>query len=236
MTPPKIVTGSREQLAAAFARHFERAAAAAIRARGRCACAVPGGSVATTFFSSLVDAVVAWPLIDVFWVDERAVPPAHEASNYGLAARLWLRHVPLEPAKIHRMSGEAQDLDDAARAYESELTGALGIPPVIDLALLGMGADGHVASLFPGRPEMGEPRGFAIAVRDAPKPPADRLSLSMQTLMAARSICIAAFDADKAAILRAALETPDAGSPRPVDRLIAAHPDVTVMLNGAAGL
>lgn len=236
MTVPDIVTGTREHLAMAFVRRFEGAAAIAIRARGRFACAVPGGSVATTFFPSLVHAAVEWPRIEVFWVDERAVPPADEASNYGLAARLWLRQVPLDAAKIHRMHGEAPDLDEAARAYAIELTGTLGTPPVIDLALLGMGADGHVASLFPGRPPSAAPEAFVAAVRDAPKPPPERLTLTMTTLMAARSICIAGFDPEKAAILRTALESPDAGSPQPAVRLIATHPDLTVMLTGAPGL
>lgn len=227
MTAPAIVTGTREQLAAAFARRFEEAAAIAIRDRGRFACAVPGGSVATAFFPSLVHANVDWPRVHVFWVDERAVPPSDDASNYGLAERLWLRHVPIDAAKIHRMRGEARDLDHAAGAYAIELAGSLGTPPVIDLVLLGLGADGHVASIFPARPAL--PGALVAAVRDAPKPPPDRLTLTEATLMAAPSICIAGFEPEKAAILRGACQSPDAASRVPVVRIIAAHPDVTVM-------
>jgi 6-phosphogluconolactonase len=134
------------------------------------------------------------------------------------------------------MRGDSPDLDGAALAYATELTAVLGSPPHLDLVLLGVGADGHVASLFPDRPVVWEDEGFVVAVRDAPKPPPERLTLTMRTLMAARSLCIAAFEPEKAAVLRAALRSPDAGSPIPVARLIAAHPDVTLMFSGAAGL
>ena len=100
-------------------------------------------------------------------------------------------------------------------------------PDVIDLVLLGLGADGHVASIFPARPAL--PGALVAAVRDAPKPPPDRLTLTEATLMAARSICIAGFEPEKAAILRGACQSPDAASRVPVVRIIAAHPDVTVM-------
>ena len=233
MIAPSVVSDTPERLAQAFARRFERAAAIAIRARGRFACAVPGGSVASTFFPALVGADVDWSRVDVFWVDERAVPPSDAASNFGVASRLWLRHVPVDAARVHRMRGELPDLDEAARTYAIDLTGTLGAPPRLDLALLGVGADGHVASVFPGRPEVPEPEGFVAAVHDAPKPPSERLTLTMATLMAVRSICIAAFEREKWDVLRPALQSPDSGSSIPVARLIAAHPDVTVMFGGA---
>jgi len=234
VTAPNVVSDTPERLADAFARRFEDAAALAIRARGRFSCAVPGGSVASTFFPALVNADVDWSRVDVFWVDERAVPPSDEASNFGLASRLWLGHVPVDAARVHRMRGESPNLDEAALAYANDLTATLGTPPQLDLVLLGVGADGHVASVFPGRPEMSEAEGLVAAVRDAPKPPPERLTLTMATLMAARSICIAAFEPGKwMLVLRPALQSPDPGSSIPVDRLIAAHPDVTVMASRA---
>jgi 6-phosphogluconolactonase len=236
MKAPELVVGTREELTAAFARLFERAAADAIAAHGRFACAVPGGSVATTFFPSLVDAAVDWPRVEVFWADERAVPATDEASNFRLAQQLWLAHVPIDRSKVHRIEGEARDLDRAALSYTVELTATLGLSPQLDLVLLGVGADGHVASLFPGHPALTGGVGFVVAVRDAPKPPPERLTLTMTSLLAARAICIAGFEPEKADVLRAAMASPDAGSTAPVARLIAIHPDVTVMLSGAAGL
>ena len=227
---PRVVIDTPERLAEAFARHFEGAAAVAIRERGRFSCAVPGGSVASTFFPVLVNANVDWSRVDVFWVDERAVPPSDEASNFALASRLWLRHVPVDAARVHRMRGESPDLDEAALAYGNDLTATLGTPPQLDLVLLGVGADGHVASVFPDRPAMSEAEGLVAAVRDAPKPPPERLTLTMATLMAARSICIAAFELEKwREVLRPALRWPDPGSSIPAHRLISTHPDVTVM-------
>src|SRR5512134_212813 len=99
---PEVIVDASPALAMRFAGRFESAARDAIAARGRFACAVPGGSVARTFLPALASAAVEWPRVDVFWDDERAVPPDDPSSNYGLARRLWLDHVPLDPTRVHR--------------------------------------------------------------------------------------------------------------------------------------
>src|SRR6185503_5871302 len=128
----------------------------AVAARGRFACAVTGGSLATAFFPRLATAAVDWARLELFWGDERAVPPADPESNYGLARRLWLDRVQADPQRIHRMAGESSDLEAAAAAYGLEMTSVLGPRPALDYALLGVGPDGHVCSLFPGHPALRE--------------------------------------------------------------------------------
>src|SRR5262249_31686708 len=117
---PEGIVDAPEALTGAFVRRFEMAAQSAIAARGGVACALPGGSVANAFFPSLVGAAVDWKHVELFWGDERAVPPDDPEANYGLARRLWLDHVPLDPARVHRMRAEEPDLEAAAAAYAPE--------------------------------------------------------------------------------------------------------------------
>jgi 6-phosphogluconolactonase len=200
------------ELAAVFARRVVDAAADA-SARGRALSIVlPGGSVAETFLPVLADAALDWPAIDVFWGDERAVPPEHPDANYRLADELLLAHVSIPPGRVHRMRGEAVPLDAAALAYEAELERVLGTPPRFDIVLLGMGPDGHVCSLFPGHRSLEERSRRVIAVLDSPKPPPSRLTLTLPALDDA-AIFVAAFGASKADVLRQALNEPDCALP-----------------------
>ncbi len=98
----------------------------------------------------LATLAVDWTHIEIFWIDERAVPPDHPDSNYALASRLLLVPARVPAARIHRMHGELPDLDQAARRAADELKSIAGDPPHLDLALVGVGEDGHVASIFPG--------------------------------------------------------------------------------------
>ena len=221
------------ELAEAFAEVVESAYGDARRSGRPFSIAVSGGSVAREFLSRLVRLSLDWRHVLVFFVDERAVPPDDAESNARLAREAWLDRVPIPMANVHRMRGESLDLEEAARSYEREMGHALGAPPRLDVVLLGVGPDGHVGSLFPGKPSLEESRHCVVAVHDAPKPPSERLTLTMATLMAVRSICIAAFEREKWDVLRPALQSPDSGSSIPVARLIAAHPDVTVMFGGA---
>ena len=122
------------------------------------------------------------------------------------------------------MRGESPNLDAAATACADDLAATLGVPPRLDLALLGVGADGHVASLFPGHPALDETERYVVAVRDAPKPPAERLTVTLPVLAAARAICIAAFGPEKAPVLRAALAPGGITSPVPVARVLRSGP------------
>ncbi len=228
----EIVIDSPPSLARAFVERFEGSARDAIAARGRFACAVPGGSVADSFFPALRGARADWGRFEVFFTDERAVAPEDPASNAGLARALWLRAVPIDPARVHPMPAGRSDLEGAAEDYAREMARVLGDPPRLDLALLGAGPDGHVCSLFPGHAALGERTRLVLAVTDAPKPPPRRMTLALAALAAARGIVIAAFGAGKAAVLREAIEDPV--SPLPVALAARCGPPVLFLLDPAA--
>jgi 6-phosphogluconolactonase len=228
---PEIVIGDVAALGEELARRFERAAGAAIAARGRFAFALPGGSVAARFFPRLAVAAVDWTRVDVFWVDERAVPPSDPESNYGLAARLWLEPAAVPAERVHRLPGEAADLTAAAVAYGQLLDRSLAAAP-LDLVLLGTGPDGHVASLFPGHQALAERSASVVAVVDAPKPPPRRLTLTTNVLAAARELVVVALGSEKARVLRAALV--DGDGSLPLTHVLAAASGACVLLDPAA--
>jgi len=231
----EIVIDSRRALTRVFVERFEAEARVA-HDRERFACAVPGGSVAEAFFPALRAARADWGHVEVFFTDERAVPPGDPASNAGLARALWLNHVPIDPARLHPMPAGRPDLDAAAEDYAREMARVLGDPPRLDLALLGAGPDGHVCSLFPGHAALGERARFVVAVTRAPKPPPRRMTLTLPVLAAARGIVIAAFGAGKAAAVREAIEDPE--SALPVARAARCGPPVLFLLDppAASGL
>jgi 6-phosphogluconolactonase len=206
--PPQVVVGNVEQLTDALTRRLEREAREALGARGRFAIALPGGSVAEAFFPRLARAGVAWSRADFFWGDERAVPAADPESNFALARRLWLGPTGVPADRIHRMVADAGDLEAAAADYADAMTRVLGSPPRLDVALLGVGPDGHVCSLFPGHQALREERRFVVAVLDSPKLPPRRLTLTLPTLAAARLVVVAAMGEAKAAPVREALSNP----------------------------
>src|SRR5262245_20181214 len=213
---PEIVVDDPEPLARAFAHRVESAASEAIAARGAFSLAVPGGSAAEALLPALAEAALDWPSVHVFWCDERAVPPHHPDSNHALARRLLLDRVALRPERIHRMCAEVDALSRSASEYEAELRRVAGDPAALDMALLGVGPDGHVASLFPGHRALEEKTRLAVAVSGAPKPPARRLTLTLPALRQARLLVVAAFGAVKADVARRMLR--EAGSPLPAAR------------------
>ena len=206
----------RAELARSFARCATREAQRALRARGRFVLALPGGSAAEAFVPALAASAIAWPRVDLVWVDERAVPADDPDSNYGLAWRRGLGALALAPQRVHRLRGEASDLERAAQEGERALRRALGSPPRIDLALVGVGADGHLAALFPGRRALEERRRWVVPVVDAPKPPPRRLTVTLPVFALVDLLVVAAFGAEKADVVRAAVEEP--GSELPLAR------------------
>lgn len=228
----ETVVDDPERLARVFAHRVELLAAEAAAAGRRLALALPGGSVGETFLPVLAEAAVEWPKVDVFWCDERAVPPHHPDSNYALARRLLLERVGLEPARIHRMRAEAEALGTAAADYEAELRRVLGDPPALDLALVGVGPDGHVCSLFPGHRALDERSRLAVQVAGAPKPPRRRITLTLPALRQARLLVAAAFGAPKADVVRLMLRDPS--SPLPAALALRAAPRALVLLDPAA--
>ncbi len=143
-----------EELARSAAELFIELAAAAIEQRGRFAVALAGGSTPRALYERLAERPFAkrvdWTRVHIFWGDERSVPPGHPDSNYWLAHETWLKHLAISPQNIHRICGELKP-QEAADRYQSELSNFFSNKqwPDFDLVLLGMGEDGHTASLFP---------------------------------------------------------------------------------------
>ncbi len=232
---PEIVIDTPSALARIFAERFAAQAHTAMAARGRFSCALPGGSVAETFFPVLAQAAVMWDRVDFFWGDERAVAGDDADSNYGLAKALLLDPVRANPRRVHRMAGERLDVDAAARAYEEQMMAVLGDPPRIDIIVLGVGPEGHVCSLFPGHPLLRERVRRVAAIVDSPKPPPRRITLTMPALELAGIVCVAAFGDAKAGVIREALE--ETASALPVALAIRTAQRAIVLIDSpAAGL
>ncbi len=155
-----------------------------------------GGTTPRRCYELLAHLDVEWGRVTVLFGDERCVHPDHPDSNYRMARVALLDRV--APATVHRIPGELGP-DEAASAYAHVIA---GLAP-LDVVLLGIGEDGHTASLFPGHPEL-EAGGWAIGVRNAPKPPPSRVTLTFQALRGARRVIILATGAGKAdAVARA---------------------------------
>lgn len=188
----------------AAARRIVQIADGCIEERGEFRLAVPGGRTIERVFDRLSReperSQLDWSRVTLLFTDERAVPPSHPDSNYRLA-RIFLLDPLGDPLpRVRRMRGEATDLEAAAREYDAELV----VP--VDLVVLGLGEDGHVASLFPGSALLAETARRAAVVTDSPKPPARRITLTPRALAESREGAILlATGADKANAVRAAL-------------------------------
>jgi 6-phosphogluconolactonase len=205
MSPERVVIEGAAALADAAAQWIAAAIEADIRERGTCAVALSGGTTPRPVYERLarppLATRIAWRSVTIFFGDERAVPPADRGSNFGMAKAALLDHVSVPPAQVHRMEAERGDRDAAARDYERLL------PARLDLLLLGMGADGHTASLFPGSPALDEQRRRVVAATAA-MPPRERLTITPPVIAAARRVAVLVAGADKAATVGRALRGP----------------------------
>ena len=224
---PTTIVDDRDGLVKAFVSRIEAVAAESIRARGRFTIAVTGGRDAQVLLPALATAAVDWTRTDVFWGDERAVPPDDSESNYGQIKGVWLDRTPLPVANVHRMPGEAPDLDRAARRYADLLSITLGAELSLDTCVLGLGPDGHVCSIFPGHALMSECERIVAPVLDAPKPPPRRLTMTLPLLLRTRQVVVTALRPDKQAVLESALR-PGAAD-LPITRIFRHAPDVVVL-------
>jgi 6-phosphogluconolactonase len=229
---PEIVVNTPAKLAEELARRFEEEALRKLASTGRFAVGLPGGSVAATFFPRLARTNVEWSRTEFFWADERAVPASDPESNFGLAHALWLGPAGVPGARVHRMEADSADLDRAAAGYADTMVRLLGRPPRLDFLLLGVGPDGHLASLFPGHPLLRERARWVAAVTDSPKPPPRRLTLTLPVLEAADRIAVAALGEGKAGVLAEALGSAD--SELPVALLVRCARRLTFLLDREA--
>ena len=191
-----------EHVAHPAAEWLETEIAASVRARGGCAVCLAGGRTPEPVYRELAQAAdIDWSRVSVFFGDERAVPPDHVDSNFRMVRSALLTRVPIPAASIHRMAAERPDRDLAAREYERLL------PPALDILVLGVGPDGHTASLFPGSPALDERRRLVLPVVGT-KPPADRMTITPPVIESAHRVTVIATGADKAAVVARALEGP----------------------------
>jgi 6-phosphogluconolactonase len=228
------VLADPEALADAAAALVAEQASGSITARGRFVLALAGGSTPRATYQRLAKRRdIDWARVHVVWGDERCVPPNAEASNYRMAREALLDHVPIPAAHVHRIRGEASPEAEAAR-YDAELR-ALLPDGAIDLVLLGLGADGHTASLFPDEPAVvaGSNLVRAVSFADARR---TRITLTDTLLTLARLVVFLVAGADKAPIVAAVLGDSAAATPLPARRIARAARDVRWLLDrGAAG-
>ena len=221
--------GNADELARAAAHAWVAEVEAAFRARQIVSVALSGGRITQKLFAETVALArarnVSFDCVHFFWADERCVPPTDPESNFKMANELLFGPLQIAANKIHRLRGEDAPVD-AANTAAAELAGVVGKnnlgQPVLDLIFLGMGEDGHVASLFPDAPanlmDISVP---FLVVENSPKPPPTRISLSYKTIFAAKNIWILISGNGKATALRESLSP--AGR-TPLARVIAARP------------
>lgn len=184
-----------EAVAAEACRLISAAAAAAIAQRRIFRLVLAGGTTPGQVYERLATTAQQWAAWEIFWGDERCLPADEPARNSRMAQTRWLDHIAIPAAQIHPIPAELGAAEAAAQYAET-----IRDKQPFDLVLLGIGEDGHTASLFPGRKVQ---TGAVIAVHDAPKPPAERVSLNFETLRACRQQLVIVTGAEKAAALAA---------------------------------
>jgi 6-phosphogluconolactonase len=210
VTAEFVVLQDAAAVARETAERFVAAAAAAIAERGRFSVALSGGSTPKAVYPLLVSqplvSRVDWSRVEFFWGDDRSVPPDDPESNFGVAQQMLISHLPgVGPDSVHRMPADAADRDAAAAAYADEIVRVLGgsssQPPVFDLVWLGMGADGHTASLFPDSEALDVSDRWVVA-NWAPRLASWRMTLTFPVLDAARQALFVVTGGDMADALR----------------------------------
>lgn len=216
----------RRELAAGVSAHVAQAAAASSHARGRFCVAFSGGSlmeiIAPALSASPLRDRIDWSARHVFWADERWVPPSSPDSNFGVAQRLLFSRVTIPGGHIHAVN-DSLNPDETARVYEAVMRKFFQVEtdafPRFDLVLLGLGEDGHTASLFPGHPALKDGRRWVVPVFNAPKPPPVRVTLTLPVINHARCVVFVATGAGKANMISKALDPKAAPSKLPARRV-----------------
>jgi len=231
-----------EAVARYAADEFIRRARGAILDHGVFRVALAGGSTPRRTYELLAEPSrakqVNWKAVQVFFGDERTVPPDHEDSNYGSARAALLSKIGVPDSRVHRMEGERKDPREAARAYEAAMAKAFNLVkgsgwPRFDLIMLGMGTDGHTASLFPGTAALRETEAWTVA-NDVPQKHTRRLTFTAPLLNAARCVMFVVAGPDKARRLAEVLEGPKDPERLPAQFVAPAAGDLLWLIDQAA--
>lgn len=241
------VTADAEAVAAFAADEFVARAAAAIKARGFFTVALSGGSTPKRLYQLLAERsnaswhkIVDWNAVHLFFGDERAVAPDHADSNFRMATEAMISKIPIPPANVHRIKGEEKDAAKAAADYQQDLVDffsskkrtARGVAR-FDLVYLGMGADGHTASIFPGTTAVKEERAWVTAPFVA-KFNTHRITMTAPVLSNAERILFLCAGADKAETLKAVITGPYRPDVHPCQLIRPADGALTWVLDPAA--
>jgi len=232
------IAKSVDQVAVRGAELFLEAALRSIEDRGRFTVALSGGSSPLPLFRKIAEQATHWGIdwgaAHVFWADERCVPPDHPDSNFRMAQELLLSRLPAPGAVIHRIAGELPPKDSAIR-YEEDLSLTFGGNelPVFDMIFLGVGRDGHTASLFPGMEDKGDQGRKAVAMY-AENLDSHRVTLTLPVINNARRVVIMVTGAGKADIVAEILEGKNAWR-YPAGRVAPLRGSLTWLLDADAG-
>jgi 6-phosphogluconolactonase len=239
MQPQIKVLPDVDAIAQEAAERIVRAADEAIVLSGRFTIALSGGSTPKTLYQLLAEepyrSRIDWTKVEVFFTDERCVPPDHPESNYRMARETLLSKVPIPGDNIYRMRGEVEPPEEAAKEYGMMLKEKFG-DGGLDLCLLGMGEDGHTASLFPGTPAVNEThhRCVAVYVEKSTTGKSWRITLTAPFINRSREVIILVAGANKSKVLAEVLEGPRDPQRLPVQLIEPASGRVTWFVDAAA--
>jgi 6-phosphogluconolactonase len=238
MPAPLRVLPDLDILSQTVADHFAEYASRVLEKQDRFSVALAGGKTPRALYERLAaqfGKTLPWSRIHLFWGDERYVAKDDSLSNFRMAREAMLDHLDVPAANIHDMPTGFIDADEAARHYESTLRDYFAsAQPQFDLILLGMGPDGHTASLFPGTPALEENARWVVSTRASVEPPL-RLTLTMPVILKARSVYFLIAGSDKAEVLRAIWEGKDSAGKYPAGRVLYSRgPDITCWTDPAA--
>jgi 6-phosphogluconolactonase len=202
----------------ALAERIAETARVAVEEQGQFTMALSGGKTPELLYGLLASEYaekMEWNSIHLFWSDDRYVPQDHPDSNFRMAHHAWISKVPIPPENVHRIQTEEETPEKAAESYERTLAeffrASEEVPDTtFDVMLLGIGTDGHTASLFPGSPVLAEKRRWVVSV-DAPPPvfPKKRITLTLSLINSAREVIFLAFGEEKRNVIRTILEEPE---------------------------
>lgn len=219
--------------------YIVRVAQESIVTHGRFTVALSGGNTPKKLYSLLGEepyrSQIDWNLVEIFWSDERCVPPDSPDSNFWLAQQVLLGKIPISSKQIHRMPADMEDRDAASLLYTRDMQQTFGTDgvPAFDLMQLGMGPEGHTASLFPHQASLHEQQRLVMPV-SVPKPPPPRLTFTPRILNAATHVLFLVTGTDKADAVQAVLEGEYQPDEYPAQIVQPVKGEVTWMLDQAA--